>query len=142
MLDFMNQIPCNHSMLRVIFFWYQPKDDPHSMKGPEHWNPPFFLFKPRFTNKNFFNFSYVVGSSMGGFENIFWFRSNTKTNTQIGQYFRPISLITETTFQRENLVSNSMGYFFHHKRAPKTKFAAKCYRVWDFFPRNLCLISR
>jgi hypothetical protein len=25
---------------------------------------------------------------------------------------------TETTFQRENLVTNSMGYFFNHKRDP------------------------
>ena len=25
---------------------------------------------------------------------------------------------TETTFQRENLVTNSMGYFFNNKRAP------------------------
>jgi hypothetical protein len=31
---------------------------------------------------------------------------------------------TETTFQRENLVTNSKGYFFHHKRVPNTKFAA------------------
>ena len=46
---------------------------------------------------------------------------------------RYLYLITETTFQRENLVSNSMGYFFRHKRAPKTDFAAKCYRFLDFF---------
>ena len=26
-------------------------------------------------------------------------------------------IITETTFQRENLVTNNMGYFFNHKRA-------------------------
>ena len=32
---------------------------------------------------------------------------------------------TETTFQSENLEPNSMRYFFHPKRAPKTKFADK-----------------
>ena len=32
---------------------------------------------------------------------------------------------TETTFQRENLVTDSVGYFFHHKGALKTKFAGK-----------------
>ena len=51
---------------------------------------------------------------------IFWFRPDTYTETQIWQITK-----TETTLQRENLVTDSMGYFFHHKRAPKTKFAAK-----------------
>ena len=32
---------------------------------------------------------------------------------------------TKTTFQRENLVTDSVGYFFLYKRALKTKFAAK-----------------
>ena len=32
---------------------------------------------------------------------------------------------TETTFSRENLVTDSMRYFFHHKRAPETKFSSK-----------------
>ena len=32
---------------------------------------------------------------------------------------------TETTFQRENLVTDSMGYSLHHKMAPKTEFATK-----------------
>ena len=36
---------------------------------------------------------------------------------------------TETTFQRENL----MGYFSHHKRAPKTKLAAKYQRFISLF---------
>ena len=32
---------------------------------------------------------------------------------------------TETTFQMKNIVTDRMGYFFHDKRAPKSKFAAK-----------------
>ena len=32
---------------------------------------------------------------------------------------------TETTFQRKNPITDSMGYYFYHTRAPKTKFAAK-----------------
>ena len=43
---------------------------------------------------------------------LFWFRSDTETETQIGRYFRPVLLSadtvtdTETTFQRENLVTD------------------------------------
>ena len=36
---------------------------------------------------------------------------------------------TQTTFQRENLVTDSMGYFFHPKRALKTIFS-------DYFWRS------
>ena len=32
---------------------------------------------------------------------------------------------TETTFQRENLVTDSMGHFFHHKRALKIKICCQ-----------------
>ena len=39
---------------------------------------------------------------------LFWFRSNTVTDI-------------ETRFQEKNPVTN----FFHHQRAPKTKFFAK-----------------
>ena len=34
-------------------------------------------------------------------------------------------MVSRTTFEKENLVTDTMGYFFHHKKAPKTKFAAK-----------------
>ena len=51
---------------------------------------------------------------------LFWFRSDTETKTQIDRYFR---LIPKP--KRKNLVTDSMGYFFDHKRAPKSKFAAK-----------------
>ena len=55
---------------------------------------------------------------------LFWFRSNTKT--QIGRYFHGNTVTdTETTFQKENLVIDCMGLFFYPKRAFKTKFAAK-----------------
>ena len=38
---------------------------------------------------------------------LFWFKSNTKTETQIGRYFSANTITnTETTFQRENLVSS------------------------------------
>ena len=48
---------------------------------------------------------------------IFWFWSDTET--QIGLIVSADTVTnTETTFQRENLVTNSMGYFFNHKRAP------------------------
>ena len=53
---------------------------------------------------------------------LFWFRYNTDTETQIGQYFRADTVTdTETRFQGENPVTN----FFYHQRAPKTKFVAK-----------------
>ena len=32
---------------------------------------------------------------------------------------------TKTTFQRNNLVTESIGNFSHHKRAPNTKFSAR-----------------
>ena len=41
---------------------------------------------------------------------------------------------TATTFQMKSRNRNRMGYFFHHKRVPKIKFAAKSlrflYRFW------------
>ena len=40
---------------------------------------------------------------------------------------------TETTFQRKNLVTNCMGYFFHHRRAPKAKFATKILTIFRLF---------
>ena len=46
---------------------------------------------------------------------------------------------TETIFQRENLVTDigfSMEYFFHHKRATKTKFTAKYTIFLDYFWRS------
>ena len=54
---------------------------------------------------------------------LFWFRFNT-----VNPNWRILSANTvtdtETTSQRKNLVTDSIGYFFHHKRAPKTKFSA------------------
>ena len=41
----------------------------------------------------------------------------------------------ETKFQQENLVTDSMGYFFHHKRTPE-KFAAKYQILLDYFLRS------
>ena len=53
---------------------------------------------------------------------LFWFRSDTDTETQIGRYFgADTATDTETRFQGENSVTN----FFRHKRAPKTKSVAK-----------------
>jgi hypothetical protein len=40
---------------------------------------------------------------------LFWFRPDTVTQTQIGQYSADTVTDTETTFQRKNLVTNSMG---------------------------------
>ena len=50
---------------------------------------------------------------------IFWFRSDTKTETQIGRYCN--------RYQNHisKVVTNSIGNFFNHKRTPWTKFAAK-----------------
>ena len=45
---------------------------------------------------------------------ILW--GNTVTDTETN---------TESTFQKENLVTDSMGYFFHPDKALKTKFTAK-----------------
>ena len=45
--------------------------------------------------------------------------------------------LTETKFQQKNLVIHSMGYFFNHKRAPLTKFAAKYSRFLDYFCRSV-----
>ena len=59
---------------------------------------------------------------------LFWFRPDTYTETQIWPMLSADTVTdtkTETTLQRENLFTDIMGYFFHHKRAPKTKFAAK-----------------
>ena len=39
---------------------------------------------------------------------------------------------TETTFEKKNLVSDSIGYLFHYKRAPKTKFATKYQGFVDY----------
>ena len=48
---------------------------------------------------------------------LFWFRSNTETENQIGRYGRPITYrILKPRFKGKNLVSNSMGYFFNCKR--------------------------
>ena len=59
-------------------------------------------------------------------KSLFWFRSNNETQTKIGRYFSTDTVTnTETTFQRENLVSDSMVYFFHSKKALITKFVAK-----------------
>ena len=53
---------------------------------------------------------------------LFWFKSNTDTETKISWYFWANTVTdTETRFQGENPVTN----FFHHQRAPKTKFVAK-----------------
>ena len=53
---------------------------------------------------------------------LFWFRSNTDTETQIGRYFRADTVInTKTRFQGKNPVTN----FFYHERAPTTKLFAK-----------------
>ena len=41
--------------------------------------------------------------------------ANTVTDTETN---------TESTFQKKNLVTDSMGYFFHHNMVPKTKYAA------------------
>ena len=65
---------------------------------------------------NFLNLLVVIGT-----------KCTTETTILVSvQYRNPNWLIlsadtvtnTETTFQRENLVTNSMGYFFNHKRAP------------------------
>ena len=58
---------------------------------------------------------------------LFWFGSDTETKTQIGRcvLLADTATDTKTTFQRENLVIDSMGYFFHHKGASKIKYAAK-----------------
>ena len=43
---------------------------------------------------------------------VIWFRSDTETETQIGRYFCLIPVTNiETIFQKENLVTNSMGPF-------------------------------
>ena len=45
-------------------------------------------------------------------KSLFWFRSDTKTATQIGQYFQLISQPIPRYTDGENLVNDSMRYFF------------------------------
>ena len=54
---------------------------------------------------------------------LFWFGSDGETKTQIGRYVLLADTATDnkTSFKRENLLINSMEYFFHHK----IKYAAK-----------------
>ena len=56
---------------------------------------------------------------------IFWFRLDTKREPQIGRYrnrYQNHISKEESSYQK---FSFSMGYFFYHKRAPKTKFVGK-----------------
>ena len=65
---------------------------------------------------------------------LFWFRSDTETETQIGRYVLSANTVTDTKL-RENLGTDSMRYFFHHKRAPKIKFSSKHYILLNYFWR-------
>ena len=63
---------------------------------------------------------------------IFWFRSHTKTTIQNGRYFQADVLTTWNHISSHWLY----GVFFHHKRALKTKFAAKSSIVSDYFRKT------
>ena len=90
-----------------------------------------------------FNFSYYFGFIspilIGGLvpsvwpKPLFWFRSNTETNTQIGQYFQSIP---KPHFKRKNLVTDFVMFFFHHKRAPETKFSSKHWILLNYYWRS------
>ena len=70
---------------------------------------------------------------------LFWFMSNIETQTKNDRYFRADKYRKQWKphFQGRNLVTDIVGYFFHYKRAPKTKLTAKHYRFLDYFCRSV-----
>ena len=58
---------------------------------------------------------------------LFWFRSDNDTKTFIlaDTVTNTETNTDESTLQKENLDTDSMGYFFHHNMVPKIKYAAK-----------------
>ena len=54
----------------------------------------------------------------------------------------------KTTVQKKNVVTNIRGYFFHHNRAPETKFAVKLDRsgkhekILKFFEKKGSILKK